>query len=194
MPDLAVSPHPSALEFQGLAEHVVATTPVPGPETQVYEQEPDNGLYYRKSGRLLTSESHGELIDRARSGADAGVLFELQRRGSVARGAASILTRRRVNPVHQLDEIMQNNFVSIRWIDEEGMHEAIPTYQNGQPRTIAVLSWIGDTIRGRDFAHNPSAATDRKVRSVDTEDPAVELFERAATAYRKIRASSQPTA
>ena len=182
--------HKSAVEFQNLSSRVVHNTQIPGPETQVYEQDPVNGLYYRHSGRLLTSQPEGDFIRRARSGFKTRELFELQRSGQVSRQASTrMVTPRRINPVYRLDLPEDCRYVAIRWVDEEGLHEAIPQNKNGMPVSVSVISWLGDTVMSNVFSKNPSDVYDRKTKSAESDDPTLELFYKALRAYRHIQPS-----
>src|SRR3989344_1484680 len=165
IPDPSSGPHPSAVEFLGLSEQVITATLIPEPSIQVYQQEPENGLFYRRSGRLLTSQKGGGFVDRARSGLNDGELFELQRAGSVTRQRPHIEIPGRVNPVHCLDPPQTLGYISINWIDESGMHNALPVDNKNLLAGVTVISWLEETVMGDGFAKDPFSTYDAKTRS-----------------------------
>lgn len=187
MTNVLTAVHPSALEFHNLGGRVIGETAVPGPEVQVYQQVPANGLYYRRSGRLLTPQASGGFVERARAGYNQGAWFELQRTGAVLRQAPDIETRRRINPVHVIDGSLRPSFVAIRWVDEEGVHQAIPQNEESSPLSVTVQSWLGDRVMQQAFSSDPSGSVDRRVKSAEPEDPALSLYQAALRAYEIIR-------
>ena len=177
----------SPLLFQGLSARVVKETVIPGPEDQVYQQHPSNGLYFRHSGRLLTSEEDGEYTQRAISGYLKGrKLFELQRTGDITRQKPRIESPYRTNPVFCLDNPDDAGYEFMRWIDEEGLHQATPHNKDGAPVLLVVISWLGDAVLGDSFAKNPSSVDVRKIRSDELGDPALPIFEQAQKTYEQI--------
>lgn len=182
--------HPLAVRFQTLSLQVIAETAVPASDMQVYEQEPTNGLFYRHSGRLLTSQDKGGYVERARAGHEIGALFELQRSGSVTRQTPRTVTERRINPVFDLDNPETRPYVAIRWVDEEGVHEAHPQRYDGNPTSVSILSWLGDRVHDDDFLTTTSSSYDRKIRSARIKDPALEFYDRALQAYQDIKHAS----
>jgi hypothetical protein len=187
---LTTGAHPSAIKFNELGVQVIGETAIPGPDIQVYQQVPTNGLYSRQSGRLLTSQDKGDFVERARKGFELGVLFELQRAGKVTRNAASVVTDRWVNPVHSLRNDATGTLVAIRWIDEEGLHNAIPQNQDRVPFSVTVQSWSKDTVAGNDFAVNPSGECDSTVKSREIEDLALRFIESAIRAYEALKTAA----
>lgn len=190
MSKVLIDAHPSAVKFNELGAQVIGETVIPGPETQVYLQVPANGLYYRHSGRLLTSEEKGDLVERARNGFNLGAFFELQRVGKVTRQSPNIVTRRWTNPVHSLETPAVAGLVAIRWIDGDTLHHAIPRNQERAPVSVTVQSWSKDTVLGSDFAHNPSGTCNSKIQSAAPEDPALAFMESALRAYRSLLPAS----
>lgn len=177
----------SPLLFYSLSERVVRETAIPGPDDQVYKQAPCNGLYFRHSGRLLTSEADGDYAQRAISGYNKDkTLFEIQRTGSIARQRPRIERTKRTNPVFCLDNPTNADYEFIRWIDEEGLHQATPHNKDGTPVLMVVISWLGDTLLGSSFARDPASVEVRKARSDELGDPALPLFEQAQNAYELI--------
>lgn len=178
--------HQSAIGFRAFSVKILGETVVPGPEEQVFAQEPINGLYFRFSGRLLTSQPKGNLVDRVRRGHKVGALFELQRAGNVSRQAPDIRTDRRTSPVFCLDDPSNPSFAAIRWIDKEGFHQAIPDDYEGRPMNLSVQTWLGDRVTSAAFAENPSGSWNRKITSDESADPALMLLYSAQCAYKTI--------
>lgn len=181
--------HHSAVKFIELGALVISETVIPDPETQVYQQTPVNGLYFRQSGRLLTSEKEGDLVERASKGFKLGAFFELQRVGKVRRQSPNIVNNRKTNPVYSQETPTAVSLVAIRWIDEETLHHAIPTYQERVPVAVTAQSWTKDTVFGDAFANNPSGTCNIKIQSAAAEDPALAFIESALRAYRAIRSA-----
>lgn len=179
--------HPSATELRDLSDRIVDDTKIPDADKQVYEQEPPNGLFYRRSGRLLTSQASGNLVDRVRATYGSRSLFEVQRIGAVERQRSSVETARRINPVHCLASPGAYGYVAMRWMDEEGLHEAIPQNQSGLALSVAVLSWLGTTVLENPFQSDPMGSYDRKIKSNAPEDPALALCTSALSAYQKLQ-------
>lgn len=181
--------HESATAFNDLSQLVVKETRVPGPEEQVYQQNPTNGLYFRKSGRLLTSQPEGSLQLRVQRSLKVGHLFELQRIGSVSQQRPDIRRVSRSNPVHCLDVTNSTRFEVIRWLDEEGLHVADPQYDKRDPAFVTVLTWSPDTITDSQFLIDAAKSQyDDITRSDATDDPVLELAAHAVRAYETIAA------
>lgn len=184
--------HPVAIEFRNFSGFAVDGTTVPGPEVQVHQQRPHNGLYFRKSGRLLTSEKEGDLVERVRAGLGKVSFFELQRVGQVTRQEPLIATRRRINPVYCLANPRSSEFVAIRWVDEDGLHEAVPQnrveHDVRLPLSVTVLSWLAATVVCSEFQADPTASVDTKTHSTaSAEDPMSGFLYRAMHAYGAIQ-------
>lgn len=144
-------------------------------------------MFFRHSGRLLTSEADGEYFQRAISGLfKDGKLFELQRTGSVTRQRSRTERTNRTNPVFCLDNPANADYEFIRWIDKKGLHQATPHNKDGKPVLMVVISWLGDASIDKSFARDPTSVKPEKIRSDELGDPALPLFEQAQTAYEQI--------
>jgi len=174
---------PSAVGFHELTQLVVAETNIPDPDLQVYQQQPNNGLYYRSSGNLLSSQPEGNFYDRAMLGQKESQFFELKRKGAVQRLEPSVILHDRIHPVYGLVDPTDVRYVGISWLDEEGVHHVMPRERGDK---VTVLSWLGSSVAGQAFACDTTSSFDRKVQSDATEDPALEFCDRALKAYRQM--------
>lgn len=182
----AASEHPSAVEFHELSRQVVGDTKVPGPDMQVSDQNPKNGLFYRESGRLLTSQNQGGLVVRMRAGVARGAFFEIQRHGKVMRQESCLGIAKRTNPVHLLADLEDPRYVAMRWLGEEAVHEVIPVYEAGKPVKVTIGSWLLDNVLSDQFADDPTVARNTLVRSREINNLALAFYESALHAYQDL--------
>lgn len=183
--------HPSAVKFGGLSKRAVNEAEIPRGDVQEYQQDPSNGLYYRKSGRLISSQHEGDFIERARAGIEAGVLFELVRVGRVVQQKPPVDIATRENPVFVLDTPDKADFQTMVWVDGEGLHQARPYNEEDRiTRGIVVVSWVGDDIMGDEFAERSASVSSSKIRSAhQIDDPVLSFYAGALQAYETVIAA-----
>ena len=183
----AVASHPSAARFQHLVELAVANVEIPPGDVQEYDQRPHYGLYYRSSGRVITSELEGRFQARAVAGVKKGTFFELGRSGRVDPASPRIDRSDWKNPVHILKDPAATKYHSLTWVDESGLHRVFPNRRQtaSEPTdTITVHSWTPERVLTPAFWRDPSAGAASRVVSEATDDPVLPYFERAARAYK----------